>query len=562
MAIRTALLNWNNINRDTDFSKYIETVSEPWVIEWLAVSSSSVAVWKARVPCERSNGDKIFALVYVTSAQSISGNGDVYIEVGQTYIDNWELSPEDWTGIATISVGTMPAKNALKLAVKSWTTITDARNMIKTVWELNTQIQSLFADVDDLDERVEALEDKWAIDHLEQSGIVWELYALSNQLYLQNTPSLENSWLDCKVWYENANKEVHIQRIASWTESNKLKLKVKSVWSPTTWLVVEVREWVKVTVTANEEAYWYGWEVIATWSIAYGDITNSYAEKEITLNANFWWHWWDLLDVVVYQTWSTVNTTNYYVIACDSTQYWECFSLVNVNWTTRTRSTDLPYCISDWFTSSALVKVKEDEQAELINTSLNTTHENTWAEYKDYLTYEFNWKGELIIQWSCTSSWNQINNGNINVWAWVRFMVDWNVIFERTGNVAWIVIDIDYLFTTWWTHTIKLQAKWRYTNWSTAYWGFNATVNLTQTVSGSNDCPWRPTSLKNIWDLGIINIFWIQNWEFYKNNFFDWLIKSNGTTTTATTWSISLWNAVWYVVIQIWDNKYKIPYYS
>jgi len=50
MAIRTALLNWNVINRDADFSKYIETVSEAWVIEWLAVSSSSVAIGKARVP--------------------------------------------------------------------------------------------------------------------------------------------------------------------------------------------------------------------------------------------------------------------------------------------------------------------------------------------------------------------------------------------------------------------------------------------------------------------------------------------------------------------------------
>jgi hypothetical protein len=33
MPIRTALLNGNNINRDADFSKYIETVSEAGVIE-------------------------------------------------------------------------------------------------------------------------------------------------------------------------------------------------------------------------------------------------------------------------------------------------------------------------------------------------------------------------------------------------------------------------------------------------------------------------------------------------------------------------------------------------
>ena len=69
MATRTALLNWNVINRDTDFSKYIEAVSEPWVIEWLTVSSTSVAIGKAFVKCERTNGDVIYAIVYNNSAQ-------------------------------------------------------------------------------------------------------------------------------------------------------------------------------------------------------------------------------------------------------------------------------------------------------------------------------------------------------------------------------------------------------------------------------------------------------------------------------------------------------------
>ena len=349
MATRTALLNGNVINRDTDFSKHIEAVSEPWVISWFAVSSSSVAIWQAFVKCERTNGDIIYAVVYNNSAQDISGDGDVYIEIPQELIDNWELANEDWSEIAEIKVGTMPAKNALKLAVKSWSTITDARNMIKKSGELLALINQNIEDIEDLDDRVEALEEAGAINHLEESWIVGELYSLTDDLIIQYAPSLSNSSVDCKVWDVNDNKQIHIQRIASWTVGNTLKLKVKKIWSPTTNLIVEVRKWVQVTVTANQEAYWYGNEVVASWSIPYSEIASTYAEKTITLNNNFWWTKWELLDIVVYQADNIVNASNYYCVAWDSTQYWEAFSYVSVNGNTRARSKIMPYCIWSWF---------------------------------------------------------------------------------------------------------------------------------------------------------------------------------------------------------------------
>jgi len=230
MAIRTALLNWNNISRDTDFSKYIETVSEPWVIEGLEVSATKVGIWKARVPCERTNWETIYALVYNSSEATISWNGEVYILVSQTYIDDWELANEDWTWIATIEVWTTPSKNALKLATITNWSVVDNRNMIPKVWELNTQIESIFSQLEDLDERVEKLEEAWAIDHLEESGLVGELYSLSDTLFKQYTPALADSSLDCNVWDTADNTQIHIQRIGSWTASNQLKLKVKKVW--------------------------------------------------------------------------------------------------------------------------------------------------------------------------------------------------------------------------------------------------------------------------------------------------------------------------------------------
>ena len=59
------------------------------------MTANSVAVGQARVPCERTNGETLYALIYNTAPVSISGNGEVYILVNQTYIGDGELANED-----------------------------------------------------------------------------------------------------------------------------------------------------------------------------------------------------------------------------------------------------------------------------------------------------------------------------------------------------------------------------------------------------------------------------------------------------------------------------------
>ena len=172
MAVRTALLTSRNINLDTDFSKYIESVTTAGIISGFTVTASSVAPGTAWVPCTRTNGDTIYALVQNFSAVSISGDGYVVIKVDDTIVDNGGGN-EDGTGIATISVvATLPSKNYLELATISSGTVTMVAPTIKKLNELNTEIESLFSQVSDLDERVEHLEEADAIDHLEESGIV------------------------------------------------------------------------------------------------------------------------------------------------------------------------------------------------------------------------------------------------------------------------------------------------------------------------------------------------------------------------------------------------------
>ena len=399
MAIRTNLLNWNVINRDTDFSKYIETVSNAGVIEWLQVSSSQVAVGKARVPCTRNNGDKIFALVTIDSPVSISGNGDVYIAIDENLVNDGELMNEDWTGIATIEVWTMPQTNALKLAVKNGSTITDERNMLKKISDLEGLIDWIEERTATLEEEIGEILDKWAIDHLEESWIVWEKYTLSDTLFHQLEPISSNCTLEQNVADVSANTEIHIQRIASWTENNQLNLKLKKVWAPTQNLIVEVRRGVKVDVSSNE-AYWYWDEVITSSEIAYGNITTDFAEYTVTFPESFGANQWDLLDIVLYQNWKIVNDINYYVIACDSTQYSEAYSFVAVNGETRVRSKLMPYCSSSGFAQSLLCKVNSYKTLYSTNTGWTVSSSEIYSFVAPYT-----WTYELIATASSNSSW-------------------------------------------------------------------------------------------------------------------------------------------------------------
>ena len=356
MAVRTALLTSRNINLDTDFSKYIETVSEPGVITGLAVTASAVATGQAWVPCERTNGETIYAFVQNFNSVAISGNGYVIISIPQNIVDNGGGN-EDGTGIATIEVvNELPAKNYLQLATISSGTVTDTRNMIPTVWELKTDIDSINEQIADLDYRVDKLENTAAIDHLEERALVWEKYALTNTLFKQITPALADCTVEANVWDTAANTEIHIQRQGSGTASNKLKIKIKKTGSPAD-LVVQVRKGIEVDVSSSE-AYWYGdsENIIATGSVTASTITTSFQELTVTLDAEFGGTEWELLDIVLKQN-GGVNASNYYVIACDSTQRSECFSYVSVNWSTRSRSKLMPYAVSDGFAQFMLAKV-------------------------------------------------------------------------------------------------------------------------------------------------------------------------------------------------------------
>jgi len=555
MAIRTSLLNGNNISRDADFSKYIETVSEPWVIQWLTVTSSQVAIWKARVPCERTNGETIYALVTVSTPVSISWNGDVYIEVSQTYIDDWELANEDWTGIATISVWTMPNKNALKLAEKNWSTITDARNVIAKVWELNTYIQSLNTRMNIAEQEIDELIADSATDCLEEAGLIWEKYTLADSLFRQKTPVFSVSTTAYNIWDVDWNKQVHIQRIWSWTPSNKLKISAKKIWAPTTWLVVEVRRWVEVDVS-NTEAYWYWGDLVCSWSIWYASFTTDFQEFEITMSWQFWGTKWELLDVVVYQTGNIVNSTNYYAVACDSSQFSEWFSLVAVNWNTRTRSKLMPYCISDWFASALLCKTSTAWSWTAVTQSFSVSTPKSWEQWTWTLTYTTT---QTYTKMYITVSWvEDQENYHWNENARIVILVWWTQKLNRyiAKNESWSETVVVNNVSSWTVITTNITAP---TGWGNAgsYWWH--TIRWTVSYSASQSWVIRPliaTELKEIWQQWVWMSYWRrEDWTRYWE--FDWTVHNS-----ATTWSVTLWNCIWFKVITDANGeKYKIPIY-
>lgn len=199
--LRTALLWGNTINLDSDYSKYIETVSDPWVIEGFAVEEGKVKPGKAWVKVTRSNGESLFVLVQNTQDIPVSLNGDVFIgiEVAQNAIDNGLMNNEDGTGIASIKVWPQkPNQNYLLLAVRQGGRLSDKREIIPKLQSLSIRTATLEEKVKTSETKVAKLEDKWTPQYLGKFVEVGEAYQAGDVM-------VEKSW--------RLTKEIYTQRI-------------------------------------------------------------------------------------------------------------------------------------------------------------------------------------------------------------------------------------------------------------------------------------------------------------------------------------------------------------
>jgi len=355
----------------------------------------------------------------------------------------------------------------------------------------------------------------WAVDHLEEMGLVWEKYTLSDTLFKQLTPALDDCTVEANVWDAAAEKEVHIQRQGSGTAANTLKLKVKKVGSPSNNLIVQVRKGIQVDVSSSE-AYWY-WDsenIIASGAITNSDITTSWQELEVTLDANFGGTEWELLDIVV-MNWdsASVDASNYYVIACDSTQWSEGFSFVSVNWTTRTRSKLMPYCVSTGFVQTLLCKVSS---AGVIGNNLTLYHKDktdTGSAGKSYASWYTEIDKYTIKNWTTNITWifygkSPSSNYDVAYQIWsndkVNITLSWrggtveNTITDTKSVSVWDSVSIFF-------HNYASSSRAPGTGfifyWVTIIWDWY--------IYKTSNINWIPRELKEIGNKVGITILWI-----------------------------------------------------
>ena len=192
-------------------------------------------------------------------------------------------------------------------------------------------------------------------------------------LFSQKRPKFEEAILGVNIWDKEDNKELHLQAISNWKPFNSIEFKLNKIWLPTANLEIEVKKseliiennsGLKVRSKGEDNfiSYWVGvGSALAKWSIWYSTIQQTpdkitvILDKELTLPA------WELLSVVVKQSGWIVNSQNYYVLSCDSTQYSEWLSFVAVNGDKKVRSQLMPYLVCQGFVNNIAAKSSSTE---------------------------------------------------------------------------------------------------------------------------------------------------------------------------------------------------------
>ena len=519
-------LNWENITYDHDISGLMRGLIDWGVIEGGTVVGNKLQPVQAIVPLVRSNGQKILAFFESDEVIDLPTTGDykVYIEVDQSKIDFGGNNAEDGTGIASIKTWpTLPSQNFLLLSsVTSWVA-KDERNLIPKVGQIAQRTTTLESKLQTQEEKVGKLEEAGTPDHLSIKEIIWEKYKNSDSLTRAYLPLSANSDIPLNFWETAENKELHIQRISSGHTDNKIKIKLKKKWNPTSNVTIEVRKGVKVE--SGDIVYRYGGEVLATATIQANQITTSRKEFTATLNKSPLLARGELYSVVIKCQGSVYHNADFYQIAC-SGEWSEAFCAVQVNDNSRVRTDYMPYCESSMFLDYCLAK-RSDATKETVLEVINLTGSSSYEHY--FTLTEDNQK--IAIH----STWREIErvyfyNGGTQIWS---------MWYWASGSVE--------LSAKKWD-TIRIQIRVR----------VSSGVNITVYRRLIKPCPkiLHPKEIKNVGEVVECTIYWLHN------NVFVWDQIDTTPSSSATTGRLTLGNAVAFFSIIGKDGKtYKFPVY-
>ena len=167
------------------------------------------------------------------------------------------------------------------------------------------------------------------------------------------------------------------------------------------------------------------------------------------------------------------------------------------------------------------------------------------------------WRTKLL--WtsnSVSSSW--ITNWWTAIFTFPDILLKANTQYFFNFKRSWALSNVNYLSLwqsydvyTWWTAYRELSTNNFQDQWDDIY--FNIQM-WTATIMPLTTNPIVENYIRRVWKAVSTTAIEL---ETSANNSLDWTIS-----TIATTWSVVLWNAVWYITVKInWVDK-KIPYYS
>lgn len=503
--IRTSLIN-GVINLDSDFSKYIESLSNPWVIEGFNVQDWVVKPWKARVKAERTNGETIYCYVESTEDVSLSWNdGKVYIVIDQEDIDSGLVS-EDGLNIARIEEGEVrPVKNFLKIWSKTWAMIKDERDIIKKINEIEEIIDSNF---EDLDTREKA--DREEIDYLAtQITTVWETRYKKciawEDIQQGNFCYIKDDWVnnDSMIWFDWRD-DFYMEVIWTWNTSDHITVVLSKEWWNT---------WSALEYDFCDENY----NVIESWSVAWIDVP--------FIRDNF--------DLYFQNDIETVKGQKYFLKFHTEYVSWNMF-IFNRIWAFAT-NWELAFfwdCVFEktftWGGTFSIKTYYRDSSSRSLSSTFSIVRsDSTSSPYTTTLTSK---SGSTTVQ---TVSFTKTTNTYFKI--------------SCIGNSLyyWYRLDWDLQWTGLWSSTYNQQSYLKAeTDGGDCYWNqINSQVKIVPNLYTYISKVWNTYSLMKAWT-------WTWTWYIYLN----WTFLEATIGGDIRSWS----NYLYYVRVEKWDKSIEV----
>lgn len=175
-----------------------------------------------------------------------------------------------------------------------------------------------------------------------------------------------------------------------------------------------------------------------------------------------------------------------------------------------------------------------------------------------------------------------------NVYLKIFTSAWWTLLKTSPTQIPWGTITTTQTLYTFQLEDLELKA-WQY------FYELSSNVEASSDYFRTQSQSWNPYAWWAIWEFGTVRTqntwtdlrfilsyeestfswLWYSTWTFWKTHlqniwkWVEWWIKIDeknnliwNTSASATTWGITLWNAQWYIIVNIeWIWNKKIPYY-